>query len=241
VFLPWHRLFLIRLEEQLQRVANDAETALPYWNWAADGELPADEQPQAPLWDLLGETSGDVVSGTLGSMQVRLVGFGMQLWSVPPRPLTRNAAADDFAPTLPTTAEVAWALDNSNYDVALWDAGVDSFATGSRAGSTRRPAPGSHRSHATTTGSTSGSVGTWARAPHPTILCSTSTTATRTGSGNPGWPEWGQPTDRSMGTQCPQGHRLEDQMLALLGDSLTPAEVLDPTAWYVYDQLVDTT
>jgi tyrosinase len=40
---------------------------------------------------------------------------------------------------------------------------------------------------------------------------------------------------------APQGHWLEDQMLALLGDSLTPAEVLDPTAWYVYDQLVDTT
>jgi hypothetical protein len=28
-------------------------------------------------------------------------------------------------------------------------------------------------------------------------------------------------------------------MVALLGDPLTPAEVLDPTDWYVYDQLVD--
>jgi len=44
-FLPWHRMFLIRLEEQLQRVTNDAETALPYWDWAAGGELPGDEQP----------------------------------------------------------------------------------------------------------------------------------------------------------------------------------------------------
>ena len=44
VFLPWHRTFLIRLEEELQRVTADAQTALPYWDWAADGELPADEQ-----------------------------------------------------------------------------------------------------------------------------------------------------------------------------------------------------
>ena len=44
VFLPWHRTFLSRLEEELQRVTADAQTALPYWDWAADGELPADEQ-----------------------------------------------------------------------------------------------------------------------------------------------------------------------------------------------------
>jgi len=29
-------------------------------------------------------------------------------------------------------------------------------------------------------------------------------------------------------------------MVALLGDPLRPVEVLDPTAWYVYDQLVAT-
>jgi tyrosinase len=50
------------------------------------------------------------------------------------------------------------------------------------------------------------------------------------------------PTYRPMDGDpaAPQGHRLNDQMLALLGDPLTPAQVLDPTAWYVYDELVDT-
>jgi tyrosinase len=47
-----------------------------------------------------------------------------------------------------------------------------------------------------------------------------------------------RPTDGDPG--APQGHRLNDQMVALLGDPLTPAEVLDPSDWYVYDQLVDT-
>ena len=98
MFLPWHRTFLSRLEEELQRVTADAQTALPYWDWAADGELPADEQPQAPLWDLLGETSGDVVTGPLAAMQVRLAGFQMQMWSIDPRPLTRAAGEDELAP-----------------------------------------------------------------------------------------------------------------------------------------------
>lgn len=37
VFLPWHRFMLIHLELQLQRVLNDDQFGLPYWDWAADG------------------------------------------------------------------------------------------------------------------------------------------------------------------------------------------------------------
>jgi tyrosinase len=242
VFLPWHRMFLIRLEEHLQRVTNDTETALPYWDWAADGELPADEQPQAPLWDLLGETSGDVVSGTLGSMRVRLVGFGMQLWSVEPRPLTRNAAGDDLAPTLPTTAEVAWALDNGDYDVALWDAGVDSFRNriegwlDPAAGPGIPPAPRNHNRVHVWIGGDMG-PGT---SPNDPVFYLNHCNEDRI------WESWMaregttyRPVDGDA--NAPQGHRLNDQMLALLGDSLTPSEVLDPSPWYVYDQLIDTT
>jgi tyrosinase len=242
VFLPWHRMFLIRLEEELQRVTNDAETALPYWDWAADGELPAAEQPQAPLWDLLGETSGDVISGTLGSMRIRLVGFGMQLWSVQPRPLTRNAAADELAPSLPTTAEVAWALDNGSYDVAVWDAGADSFRNriegwlDPEAGPGFPPLPRNHNRVHVWVGGDMG-PGT---SPNDPVFYLNHCNEDRI------WESWMaregltyRPVEGDP--DAPQGHRLEDQMVALLGDSLTPAQVLDPTAWYVYDQLVDTT
>jgi hypothetical protein len=200
VFLPWHRMFLIRLEEQLQRVTSDAEAALPYWDWAADGDRPAADQPQAPLWDLLGETSGEVASGPLAAMQVRLFGFQMQLWSIEPRPLVRNAAGDELAPPCPPQlrSRGPWrtATTTSSFGTPAWTAS----ATELRDGSTRRPAPGFLRSHGTTTGSTSGSVGTWARAPPPTIPCSTSTTATRIESGSPGWPGRGSLTDRSTAT-----------------------------------------
>ena len=32
IFLPWHRMYLIRLEEELQRVLNDIDFGLPYWD-----------------------------------------------------------------------------------------------------------------------------------------------------------------------------------------------------------------
>lgn len=48
IFLPWHRLFLIRLEEQLQGVT-DSDTALPYWDWAAHGELSETAQREGGL------------------------------------------------------------------------------------------------------------------------------------------------------------------------------------------------
>jgi len=33
-FLPWHRLFMVHMEEEL-------ETALPYWDWSEEGEVPS--------------------------------------------------------------------------------------------------------------------------------------------------------------------------------------------------------
>ena len=38
-------------------------------------------------------------------------------------------------------------------------------------------------------------------------------------------------------SEAPQGHRLDDAMIALLGQSLTPGQVLDASTWYSYDAL----
>ena len=35
--------------------------------------------------------------------------------------------------------------------------------------------------------------------------------------------------------EAPRGHRLDDSMVALLGPSLTPRQVLDAGTWYSYD------
>ena len=36
---------------------------------------------------------------------------------------------------------------------------------------------------------------------------------------------------------APIGHRIDDDMIALLGQSFTPRQVLDTSAWYSYDVL----
>lgn len=38
-FLPWHRLYLHRLEEALRRV--DRNVSIPYWKWTADRDIPS--------------------------------------------------------------------------------------------------------------------------------------------------------------------------------------------------------
>ncbi len=36
-FLPWHREFLMRFEQEMRRVSGDPEMCLPYWDWQQPG------------------------------------------------------------------------------------------------------------------------------------------------------------------------------------------------------------
>lgn len=38
-FLPWHRQYLLVMEEALQDVMGDSTFSLPYWNWAEDSKI----------------------------------------------------------------------------------------------------------------------------------------------------------------------------------------------------------
>lgn len=236
VFLPWHRLFLLRLEQQLQRVLDDADAGLPYWNWAADGAGPGNPA-DAPLWqpELLGPARGEVTTGALADLRVRLVGFGTQLWSVPPRPLVRQAGAD--TPSLPTPADVTWALgppSDTAYDRAPWDATTNAFRNRLEGwlDPTGRGEPRLHNQvHVWVGGDMS--PGTSPNDPvfylhHANVDRLWETWMTRHGRAY-------QP--RQADPQAPVGHRLEDSMAALLGAPLRPSEVLDPTPWYRYDSL----
>ena len=44
IFLPWHRHYMILLEQWMQIVLADDDFGLPYWDWAADGDLPEGQQ-----------------------------------------------------------------------------------------------------------------------------------------------------------------------------------------------------
>jgi hypothetical protein len=40
-FLPWHRAFLLNLEQKIRVLTGDRTFALPYWDWTRDNRLPA--------------------------------------------------------------------------------------------------------------------------------------------------------------------------------------------------------
>jgi tyrosinase len=98
VFLPWHRRMLPLLEKHIQRVLNNENFGLPYWNWGFDGDLPENTQSSSLIWtdEYMGGTGDPVKTGPfaedLWSINFRQqfvpnVGFGLAQVSTP---LTRN-------------------------------------------------------------------------------------------------------------------------------------------------------
>jgi tyrosinase len=230
VFLPWHRMYLLRMEQQLQRLSGDADAGLPYWDWAvAGGDQPTPQQLSGAPWtdSLLGPSRGPVTTGPLAGHRVRIEQRDDGLWSIPPRPIERNAGV--FVATLPRSTHIRTALDNPVYDRAPWEASVDSHRN------LVEGWPNGPQLH--------NRVHVWVggdmlpgTSPNDPVFFLNHCNVDRI------WESWmvtrGRtylPPDNQPG--APTGHRLNDAMVALLGESLTPAGVLDPGQWYSYDAL----
>jgi tyrosinase len=132
-FLPWHRWMLILLENHLQRVMSDPNFGLPYWDWSVDGELPPPQQPLAPIWsnDYLGGSGSPVTNGPFneGSWKVNVVGIQGGVLSPVNRGLSRELGVD--SQRLPTKAEVRAAVNrgepNVQYDSEPWNVNSTGF------------------------------------------------------------------------------------------------------------------
>jgi tyrosinase len=124
VFLPWHRMFLNRLQADLQRVLTDPGFALPYWDWASDSASPM----TSGLWNnaVMGP------SGTGPDSTVTIGPFRSTEWKVRVgynssgdfvtnlnRGLVRTLGVQDS--TLPTRAQVKTVLGITTYDSSPWD------------------------------------------------------------------------------------------------------------------------
>ncbi len=229
IFLPWHRMYLIRLEEMCQEVLEDANFGLPYWDWAADGELPRQNQWRTDLWSsaYLGEARGAVRSGKIGQIQVRLVQNPQTgvLLSVEPRPVIRDSGRSSLAPTLPSEARVAAALDQTIYDRQPWNENaighrneLEGWIQG----------PQLHNRVHVWIG---GDMGPGSSPNDPAFFlnhCNVDRI----------WEEWMGRHGRIYEpgrNRGPQGHRIDSQMVAVIGNALTPEQVLDPSQWYAYN------
>ena len=228
IFLPWHRMYLIRLEQQLQRVLGNNDFGLPYWDWAADGELPIVEQWRAQLWtqEYLGESRNRVRSGELDDMRVRLwQNMRGVLWSINERPIERAAGLD--ARSLPRQRDVGAALQETLYDQDPWS----QSAIGHRNRLEGWPrGPQLHNRIHVWIG---GDMGPGTSPNDPAFFlnhCNVDRI----------WEAWMARHGRIYqpgANEGPVGHQIDDLMVSLLDQALRPQDVLDPAQWYRYDSL----
>ncbi|MEU6528713.1 tyrosinase family protein [Streptomyces sp. NPDC046928] len=115
-FLPWHRRFLLDLENALRRV--DSSVTVPYWDWTRD------RRTTGVPWtdDLLGG------NGRQGDRQVMTGPFAYRggHWTIRAGVsdgvfLTRDLGRSRGPIDLPTKADLQQALDDPVYDVAPWN------------------------------------------------------------------------------------------------------------------------
>jgi tyrosinase len=118
-FLPWHRRFLLDLEEALRRV--DSSVTLPYWDWTRD------RTARSAPWtaDLLGgngRRSDRQV--TTGPFAYREGNWTIRVNVTDTEFLTRDLGRRDNPIDLPGRSDLEWALKEPAYDVAPWDSTV---------------------------------------------------------------------------------------------------------------------
>jgi tyrosinase len=240
VFLPWHRFMLILLELQLQRVLEDADAGLPYWDWAADGELSPADQPGSALWadDCMGGEGSPIASGPFAldtadpaSWRVRVAANVQGQLRAADRGLRR--AFGRSVDTLPRQAEVAAALELSTYDAPPWTTVSGGFRNRVEGWRPLETAPGLHnRVHVWVGGDMLPSS-----SPNDPVFYLNHCNEDRI------WAAWqqqfpGSPylPDQSAPEEL-RGHRIDDDMYSLLTRPITPRQTLDPSDFYSYDTL----
>lgn len=123
-FLPWHREFLMQLEQELRTI--DSNITIPYWDWTADA---ATQDPTtAVIWqdDFMG---GDGLESDEWRVQTGPFANKNGNWPVPSYPdddlpgpgLKRQFANISAINTLPTKADLAIAMAESFYDTPNYD------------------------------------------------------------------------------------------------------------------------
>ncbi|MEV0177441.1 tyrosinase family protein [Streptomyces sp. NPDC050803] len=246
VFLPWHRVMLAVFEANLRRVLGDPNFGLPYWDWAADGEL--DHPKNSAFWqpDCMG-TTGTAAAPTVtdgpfafdqadpDSFRVRITtSQNLQLIQTD-RGLRRARGAGSG--TLPTGDHVLAALDTAQpgsdpsvktYDFSPWD--VTSVGFRNRVEGWNPY--GLHNSVHAWIGRDMG----LASSPNDPVFYLHHCNVDRI------WEGW---MERHGRTYLPdmtapatlKGHRIDDAIVSPLGGSATPRTVLDASSVYSYDAL----
>jgi len=226
---------LRQFELNLQRVLGDNSFGLPYWDWAADGELDASKQKNAPVWkpDAFGGPGNPVTTGPFVSSQFMVTietNSGGTL--VQTRRGLRRAFGVNGAPTLPKRSNTAGSVGQTSYDQPPWNSTSSGFRDYLEGWN---PSLGLHnRVHVWVGGDMLPST-----SPNDPIFYMNHCNVDRI------WEAWMQKPGGSGRIYAPpdsapaslKGHRLHDNLSSLLSGSTTAAQMLDLTNLYVYDSL----
>ncbi len=246
VFLPWHRVMLLLLEQNLQRVLGNPNFGLPYWDWAADGDKPQAQQPTSRIWSasFMGGGGSPVNAGPFAfrasdpnSWRVKIdVTMSGSLRSTD-RGLRRFLASSPPAgvPTLPTTSSATASLSLTPYDKAPWTSSSEGFRNRLEGWQTESTssAPGMHNRVHVWVG---GDMGP-ATSPNDPIFYLNHCNVDRL------WEAW---MVRNGRTYLPpasasvslKGHRIDDAIASpLSSSSATARNVLTVSDLYAYDAL----
>jgi len=110
-FLPWHREFLWRFEQELLKI--DSTITLPYWDWSN----PVNQTSTAIVWGILGgngnpQNNNKVETGPFSGWTITVKDAAQ------PSFLTRNFGSGGIS--LPSQGNVEYALQQQAYDNAPW-------------------------------------------------------------------------------------------------------------------------
>ena len=235
IFPPWHRMMLRTLELLMQQELNDTTFGLPYWDWAADGQLSPAAQLTAPIWNnnCMGNAPSAPGPFTLTAFPLRIASnaAGTALVQVN-RALqrTRGVGVQGISnPSLPKKASTAGALGVVPFDNAPWNRNSTLFRN--RLEGWNPPNDLHNLVHIWVGGDMLP-----ASSPNDPVFYLNHCNVDRI------WEKWMVQNGRTylpLNTTAgaPAGQRLNDAMLSPFGASVTPAQVLNMTAIYTYDSL----
>jgi len=223
------------IEQLMQQVLNDPNFGLPYWDWAADGQLSNRAQLTSPLWnnDCMGSAASAPGPFTLAAFPLRVASNNAGMLVQVNRALQRARGAGVSGltnPSLPKKASTAAVLTTLPYDTAPWNRNSTGFRNRLEGWN---PANDLHNL-----------VHIWvggdmlpASSPNDPVFYLNHCNVDRI------WEAWMRrngrtylPTNTTPG--APAGFRLNDPIASPFGPSVTSAQVLDVSGAYTYDTLV---
>jgi tyrosinase len=254
-FLPWHRLMLAGLEKQLQRVLNDSNFGLPYWDWSIDASLIGGPQSSL-LWQDRADTMGGggmpINTGPFVFNEADPTSFRVLIETdmngalrQTRRGLRRRLGVD--VPTLPTGQNVLAAFNTlpppfgepslTTYDFEPWDSQRSTRGFRNRLEGWQDTGPGwigmgLHNQVHVWVG---GDMGP-ASSPNDPVFFLHHCNVDRL------WERWMNINGRNYlpDMSAPAtllGHRIDDPLVSPFGLSGTPRNQLDVSAQYTYDLL----